>query len=97
MLKKRRSRTEDVVRVTFSLPGETEASTIVVLGDFNAWQPGQALARRKDGTWRATLTLQPGRSYEFRYLADGERWLNDPRPDALVPNLFGSENSVVHT
>jgi hypothetical protein len=39
--------------------------------------------------------LEPGHDYQFRYLVDGETWLNDPAADKYVPNPFGSENSVV--
>ena len=41
--------------------------------------------------------LEPGREYEFRYLADDRLWLNDPAADRQVSNPFGEDNSVVAT
>ncbi len=41
------------------------------------------------------LSLDPGRSYRFRYLLDGTCWENDWSADGYQPNPFGSEDSVV--
>jgi hypothetical protein len=53
------------------------------------------MKRRKDGRFSVTLSLTAGQQYRFRYLLDGEHWVNDPAADASVPNGFGSEDSVV--
>ncbi len=53
------------------------------------------MRRQQDGSWSATLELDPGREYEFRYLVDGKSWVNDDAADAYVPNPFGGDNSVV--
>ena len=52
------------------------------------------LADTGDG-FTVTLTLARGRTYEFRYLLDGERWENDWRADGYLRNDFGGEDSVV--
>lgn len=96
MLKKKRSAKDNVVKVTFSLPPESAQDSIRVVGEFNGWE-GTRLDRQKDGTWRTTVDLSPGREYEFRYLVDNERWLNDPSADRFVRNPFGEDNSVVTT
>ncbi len=31
----------------------------------------------KNGDFSATLSLEAGKSYRFRYLLDGKRWEND--------------------
>jgi 1,4-alpha-glucan branching enzyme len=83
-------------RVTFELPSDLEADTVVVLGDFNDWDPNaKPLKRRKDGSYATTLSLKPGAEYRFRYLVDGERWVNDDCADRLEPNRYGSEDSVI--
>ena len=97
MLKKRRFKKQGITKVTFVLPPEVEADRIHLMGEFNNWQTAHVMRRRKDGSWRTTLNLEPGRAYEFRYLVDGERWLNDPDADDYVPNSYGSQNSVVAT
>jgi 1,4-alpha-glucan branching enzyme len=97
MLKKRRFKKENVVRVTFSLPADVAEREVHLLGDFNGWTEPTELTRQKDGSWRATVPLDPDAEYRFRYLADGERWVNDPEADRTEPNEYGSENSVVTT
>ena len=96
MLKKRRFTKENVVKVTFNLPPSVARDSVRVVGDFNQWE-GTPLERQKDGTWQTTVSLDPGREYEFRYLADGERWLNDDDADRQVRNPYGEDNSVIRT
>ena len=84
------------VDVTFTLPGEVGARNVVLCGDFNDWSAEDiALQRGSDGAWQVTLPLEPGRSYRYRYLLDGERWENAWQADWYEPNAFGSTNSVV--
>ena len=44
-----------------------------------------------------TLTLDPEREYQFRYLVNGTSWQNDAAADKYVPNAYGDDNSVVVT
>lgn len=84
------------VDVTFTLPGEVGAGNVVLCGDFNDWSAGSiALQRGRDGAWQVTLPLEPGQSYRYRYLLDGDRWENAWEADWYEPNPFGSDNSVV--
>ena len=81
--------------VTFEMPAEIEAESLVVVGDFNNWDENATpMQRRKDGVWTKSLRLDPGR-YQFRYLADGHIWHNDPAADAYEPSGFGEDNSIV--
>jgi 1,4-alpha-glucan branching enzyme len=96
MLKKRRFEKDNVVKVTFELPANTARETIRLVGEFNGWE-GTRLQRQKDGCWKTTVALDPDREYEFRYLIDDERWLNDPQADGYRVNPFGEDNSVVTT
>jgi hypothetical protein len=41
------------------------------------------------------MSLEPGRRYRYRYLADGERWINDWAADDYQPNPYGGDDSVV--
>ncbi|MEL7059780.1 MAG: isoamylase early set domain-containing protein [Acidobacteriota bacterium] len=95
MLKKSYSKTGRRCRVTFKLT-DVEAESAAVLGEFNAWdETSDPLVRRKDGSFSATLSLDSGRDYRFRYLLDAEVWTNDETADALVPNRFGGEDGVL--
>jgi predicted flap endonuclease-1-like 5' DNA nuclease len=68
-------------KVTFILPAEivANASNGLLLGEFNNWdkETGFSLKKSKDGSMKATIELEAGRSYEYRYLLDGGRWEND--------------------
>jgi len=92
------SRGKSVVRVTFSLPSSTWACQVNLVGDFNNWNhTSRPLQQDKEGKWTITLDLEPGRSYEFRYLCDGSEWVNDSQADGTVPNPYGASNSLVVT
>lgn len=85
-----------IARITFVLPNSVWADKIFLVGDFNDWnRTSHPLHRNRDGEWWLTIDLKTGRSYEFRYLCDGSRWMNDPQADAYRTNPWGSENFIV--
>jgi 1,4-alpha-glucan branching enzyme len=74
----------------FSAP---EAREVFIAGDFNNWGVrASPLKKDKNGVWKITLPLMPGR-YEYRFISDG-KWENDPSCLGCVPNEFGSLNCV---
>jgi len=86
------------VRVTFTLPSTIQASRVHLVGDFNGWD-AQATPMHYDrggGQWTASLDLENGRRYRFRYLVDGQEWLNDWHADDFVENPYGSYDSVLN-
>lgn len=98
MIKKKFSKTGRKCRVTFKLAEQevAAAESVHVLGDFNGWDPSATpLTRRKSGAFSTTASLESGRSYRFRYLLDGQRWISETESDRLVPNRFGGLDSVV--
>jgi predicted flap endonuclease-1-like 5' DNA nuclease len=68
-------------KITFILPADivSDASNGLLLGEFNNWEKksGFSLKKGKDGSMKAIVELEAGRSYEYRYLLDGGRWEND--------------------
>ena len=96
MLKKNYSKKGSSCRVTFKVPADVEAERVAVLGEFNAWDAEtHPLVKRKDGSHSLTISLDAGNDYRFRYLADGDRWMNDEAPDRLEYNRFGSRDCVI--
>ena len=96
-IKKQFTKTKPVCKVTFSIMSK-QAQTASVVGDFNAWnaEAGQ-LAKLKNGTFKGVFEIPKERSYEFRYIIDGQ-YENEPEADGFVYNDFAhSENSVLHT
>ncbi len=97
MLTKGNVERDNTVRVTFVVSLDSEANTVHLLGEFNTWQMSHSLQHQPDNTWQITLNLETHREYQFRYLVDGENWLNDAQADHYAPNGYGEENSVVVT
>ena len=101
MIKKQFLKSKPVCKATFTLPAEAapEAETVVLVGEFNEWntKDGVSMKKLKNGTFKATVDLESGKDYEFRYLIDGETWENDWEADAYVPTPYGVDNSVIST
>ncbi len=96
MLKKSYSKTGKSCRVTFKTDVLTDTDQVALLGDFNAWDPKtHCLKARKDGSFSLTLSLDAGQDYRFRYLMDGSTWTNEAEADQLVPNQFGTSDSLI--
>ena len=70
-----------------------EAQNVMLAGDFTSWQQNPVpLKKQKSGTWKTTVSLEPG-AHEYRFLVDGE-WRDDPGCSMRVKNPFGVENCV---
>jgi 1,4-alpha-glucan branching enzyme len=68
----------DDVKITFSLPNDQLNGTVSVVGDFNAWTPGEhVLAKRANGTRSVAITVPAGTSFRFRYLGENGHWFDD--------------------
>jgi 1,4-alpha-glucan branching enzyme len=79
------------VRFDFTHP---EASEVFIAGTFNDWKPQVTpMLSLGNGRWLKVLALPPG-TYEYRFVIDGE-WMSDPQASRVVPNPFGSVNSVL--
>jgi 1,4-alpha-glucan branching enzyme len=98
-IKKQYLKSKPVCKVTFRIPEEIGKSvaTAHVVGEFNNWDlHSTPMKKLKRGAFTATLDLEKGRDYQFRYLLDHKKWKNDGDADRSVPTPFGdSENSVI--
>jgi 1,4-alpha-glucan branching enzyme len=86
-----------LARVTFALPAIIWAERVNLVGEFNDWDT-QATPMSHDhpgADWQASVELEAGRRYRFRYLVDGKEWLNDWHADDYLENPYGSYDSVV--
>ena len=96
MLKKSYSKTGTVCRVTFKYENDEQAESAVVAGEFNEWSlRATPMKKLKDGSFSVSLSLPVGRSYCFRYVLDGNVWVNDTGADGYSPNEYGEANSVL--
>ncbi len=94
-IKKQFLKSKPVCKVTFTVPAE-EAKNVAVVGSFNEWkEEATPLKKLKNGSFKGTVDLESGNSYEFRYIVDGE-YVNEEQADSFVWSDFaGAENSVL--
>ena len=86
--------------IVFTLPAEAvaEATEGIVLGDFNNWNEskGIKLKKQKDGSLKAIVQLEAGKTYQYRYLLNDGRWENDYYAQNYVPvNGFHIDNCLI--
>ncbi len=103
MLKKKYIKSRKVCQVAFELPAAEipegiEVKNVHLVGDFNDWDlTATPMKRNKRKVYRVALDLDPGQTYQFRYLVNGEHWINEWHADDYVANEFGNDNCVVAT
>jgi 1,4-alpha-glucan branching enzyme len=86
----------DEVKVTFAVP--STVGMVSVVGDFNGWSPlATPLKARSNGTRSAAVVLPTGRTYRFRYLAEGGRFFDEDGCDDREPNGYGETHGLIHT
>ena len=98
-IKKKFLKGKPVCKITLEVPKEVaqSAKSVALVGDFNEWNPTVApMKATKEGKFTATVDLESGKEYQFRYLIDETRWVNDTDADKFIPTVYGdSDNSVV--
>jgi len=97
MIKKQYSKKSPVCKLSFSLTTEQvgENADVRVVGQFNDWNWTNGLVlKAKKAVYTGSLELATGNAYEFRYLVNGEEWLNDEAADNYVATPYFSHNSV---
>ncbi|MGX1025004.1 isoamylase early set domain-containing protein [Flavobacterium sp. CS20] len=93
-IKKQYLKSKPVCKVTFTVEAK-DAKQVFVSGDFNDWsQTKNELKKLKNGNFKGTIDLEKGKTYEFKYLVDGN-WQNEEQADSYKWNDLGSENSVL--
>ncbi|WP_162047805.1 isoamylase early set domain-containing protein [Vibrio taketomensis] len=97
MINKRFFKTKDEVEVTFEMPQECADQSVALVADFLDWQPALMKKVAKSQSFKFKTRLPKGQQFEFRYLVDNERWINDPKADQYKPNVFGEDNGLVNT
>jgi len=80
-------------KVTFTIlkKNSKEFKTASVVGDFNKWDPhvNEMKKIKKTGEFKTIIELPENTEYKFRYLLDGEQWINDESADKYIPTYFG--------
>jgi 1,4-alpha-glucan branching enzyme len=98
MIRKSYSKKGKTCRGTFDLPVDGRTKKAALCSEFNEWNPdAHPMKKTKDDMFSTTVSLKVGQDYRFKYLLDGERWVNDSSADGYVHNPYGSEDSLVKT
>ncbi len=83
------------VIVTFTVAENGVDGEVALVGDFNRWEPTATPMRGHGGARMASVTVEAGRRYAFRYLAEGGTWFNDEAAHDYQPNEYGGSDGVI--
>ncbi|MEP6911833.1 MAG: S8 family serine peptidase [bacterium] len=72
------------------------AETVSLAADFNGWNKAASpLARGESGLWLTEIDApKPGR-YGYKFVVDGQRWLEDPNNGMKALDNYGGLNSIL--
>ena len=92
-------KTKHTCKVKFTIPS-SQAKNVAqasVVGDFNNWNISATPMKKlkKDGSFSCSLELPEGKEYQFRYLLDGSKWINDTKPDKLKDTIYTDAKNCV--
>ena len=96
--KKQLLKSKDVCKATFTLTSNEvkNAATVNIVGEFNNWsESADSLKKFKNGNFKITINLEKGKQYQFKYLVDGNNWINDGAADLYIHNNISGDNSVI--
>ena len=81
--------------VLFSYRAEEETGSVYLAGEFNGWSMRSTPMADDDGDglWRTWYPLRSGRSYEYKFVVDGQ-WITDPNAPQTNPDNYN--NGVVY-
>lgn len=100
MIEKKYLKSKPVCKVKFALSKEqvADAKSITLVGEFNNWDVAATpMRKQKSGVFASTIDLAVDQTYQFRYLIDGNIWINDDKADGYVASQVSHEsNCVVH-
>lgn len=96
-MKKSFSKSKNTCKVTFNYD-DPSAQNVCLVGDFNDWNASAQPMKKSRGGFSATVELDQGRDYQYRFLVDGQRWENDASADGFAPAPYPDcQNCVVST
>jgi serine protease AprX len=73
---------------------DDSANGVSVAGDFNKW--GQTSLKRNDsGLWSTEIAVPRTGRFEYKFVINGQRWIDDPSNGMKAPDNFGGLNSVI--
>ena len=75
---------------------DDSAHSVSVAGDFNGWsQIATPLQRNGSGLWTTDIVVPRTGHFEFMFIVNGQRWIEDPSNGMKAPDNHGGLNSVL--
>lgn len=72
------------------------ADSVSVAGDFNGWNHlATPLRRNSAGLWSTEIVVSQTGRFEYKFVINGNRWLEDPSNGMKASDTFGGLNSVL--
>lgn len=82
-------------KVLFLFQGD-RALSVSLAGDFNGWDSNKTkLVKDEHGFWRTAIDAPPPGVYQYKFIINGEWWLEDPNNGMKAPDNHGGLNSVL--
>jgi len=85
--------------VTFTIPESisVDYSACSVVGDFNNWNPEIHKMHRLNSfeSFVIKIELPANKTFQFKYLFNDNKWFIEGDSDGLIPNVHGTENSIL--
>jgi hypothetical protein len=75
---------------------DDNAESVAVAGDFNHWNVSHHLLRKDDsGLWVTEIPAPSAGKYQYKFIVNGHRWIEDPSNGVKTPDSFGGLNSLI--
>jgi len=75
---------------------DDNAHNVSVAGDFNGWSHVTSPLKRNDsGLWFTEILVPRAGRFEYKFIINGQRWIEDPSNGMKAPDNYGGLNSVV--
>jgi len=71
------------------------AQSVALAGDFNDWTQPLALHRNSEGLWLTEIKTPGAGRYQYKFIVDGKRWIEDPSNGMKTPDGYGALNSLL--
>ncbi len=71
------------------------AGDVSLAGDFNGWSAAP-MVKQERGVWRVEIDLPPPGRYSYKFVVDGNRWIDDPSSGLKEEDDYGGLNSILN-
>jgi serine protease AprX len=75
---------------------DDSAHSVSVAGDFNGWSHfATPLKRNESGLWFTEIVVPRAGRFEYKFIVNSQRWIEDPSNGMKAPDNYGGLNSVL--